>query len=632
MSASSQSAPARSFVAAGLEVSTPQSLAIRRDDLSALRNAAPIEAVISTYTRLRKAGNELRGPCPLHEGGEQGISVNTAKGVFYCHDCMQGGHVLDFVMKMECLSRDEAIEWIAARSGITVQEGKHTPIRPEDHTRIIAANRIAAQFYAEHLGSAEAKIAREFLATRGFDQATAQRFSVGYAPAAWDQLVRFLGEKGFTDKELILCGLASESRRGGTIDRFRGRLIWPIRDIKGEVIGFGARKLRDEDHGPKYISTPETPLYKKSQILYGIEHAKREIVRTGRAVVVEGYTDVMACHLAGVTTAIATCGSAFGGGHINILQRLLTDNSFGEVVFIFNGDDTGQKAALRIFEDDQKFAKTISIAITPDGMDPCQLRLAEGDAAVQRLIDDRTPLFAFVLRSIVSHYDLDTGEGRVAAVGAAIPVVAAIRDYALRDHYALKLANMTGMTSPIEQQSTIRRARALARTKENSATSSWAPALDLRSPAHRVERELIKLALQFPKLVSPAFDEYNQSEFTAAPYSAVFRAIASAGGTSAAGDSYLARIREAADDQPTRLLINELAAEPITHKTPEIYAGEVLVRVRLSAVERRATELHTALAHVAPSSNQKEINSLQSELWAVQQYGHRLRSLGVAAL
>jgi DNA primase len=595
-----------------------------------------------------------------------------------CFGCGEGGDTLAFVMKLDHLSFTEAVERLAAQAGITLryEEGSYVPGRQQgERIRLVEAHRAAAAFYQEQLGSAEAEIGRQFLAARGFDEAAAGHFGVGYAPAGWDHLVRFLRGKGFTDKELMVAGLASESRRGGAIDRFRGRLIWPIRDITGEVIGFGARKLREDDQGPKYLNTAETPLYHKSQVLYGIDLAKKEIARTGRAVVVEGYTDVMACHLAGVTTAIATCGTSFGGDHIKILRRLLMDNSRSEVVFTFDGDAAGQKAALRAFEDDQKFAARTSIAITPDGMDPCELRLAKGDAAVEQVVEGRTALFEFAIRSVVEQYDPASPEGQAAALEATAPIVARIKDQAIRHRYAVLLSGLLGYVT--DTQFVVQRISRLARWEHErrqnqgqgpvqgrpgagrgpaegpgsrpegrggpqdggrGAAASGRPAgprLDLRSPAHRVERELLKLALQYPQLVSPAFDAYGEDEFTGPPYAEVRRVIAAAGGVESADGEYLVRVREAAPDDTVRMMVTELAVEPVMHKVPELYAGEVLVRVRMNAVERRVAQVHAGQARLAAQGvrpDAPEMTAVQGELWALQQYGQRLRVQGAAGL
>ena len=640
--------------------------------MKAVRDAVPIDAVVSEYLQLKNAGGgNLKGLCPFHDEKSPSFQISPSKGLYHCFGCGEGGDTLAFVMKVDHLTFAETVERLAQRAGITLryEEGGHGPARQQqgERIRLVEAHRAAAAFYVEQLGSAEAEIGRKFLAERGFDQAAAEHFGVGYAPAGWDHLVRFLRGKSFSDKELIVSGLASESRRGGAIDRFRGRLIWPIRDITGEVIGFGARKLREDDQGPKYLNTPETPLYKKSQVLYGIDLAKKEIARTGRAVVVEGYTDVMACHLAGVTTAIATCGTSFGGEHIKILRRLLMDNSRSEVVFTFDGDAAGQKAALRAFEDDQKFAARTSIAVTPDGMDPCELRLAKGDSAVEQVVEGRTPLFEFAIRSVVEQHDSLSPEGQAAALEATAPIVARIKDQAIRHKYAVMLSGLLGYVT--DTQFVVRRVSQLARWEHgrqqgrdgsagpdrgrpqnggayggayggaNGAQAGGGaprgPRLDLRSPAHRVERELLKLALQFPALVAPAFDAYGEDEFTGPPYAAVRRAIAEAGGTELADDDYLLRVRDAAPDDTVRGMVTELAVEPVMHKVPEIYAGEVLVRVRLLAVDRRVAQVHAAGARLAAQgvpADSPQTTAAHNELWALQQYAQRLRVQGAAAL
>ncbi|NGN64807.1 DNA primase [Streptomyces sp. A7024] len=628
---------------------------INDEDVRAVRSAVPIDSVVSEYLQLRPAGGgNLKGLCPFHDEKSPSFHVSPAKGFYHCFGCQEGGDTVDFVMKVEHLSFSETIERLARQAGITLryEEGGYNPGRQQgERTRLIEAHKHAAQFYVDQLQSAEAEIGRRFLAERGFDQAAAEHFGVGYSPAGWDHLTRFLRGKGFTDKELILSGISQDGRRG-PIDRFRGRLMWPIRDITGEVVGFGARKLRDDDNGPKYLNTPETPLYRKSQVLYGIDLAKREISKQGRAVVVEGYTDVMACHLSGVTTAIATCGTAFGGEHVKILRRVLTDNSRSEVVFTFDGDAAGQKAALRAFEDDQKFAARTSIAITPGGMDPCELRLAKGDDAVHQLVEDRSPLFEFAIRSFVAQHNLDTAEGRSAALEESAPVVARIKDSAIQHEYAVQLAGMLGI---LDERFVVRRVGQLARWAREGGGRQRAggpgqrgqqapqqaappgprgPAINLRNPAHHAERELLKLALQFPALVSPAFDAYGTDEFTAPPYAAVKVAIEAAGGAALADDGYLIRVRDCAPDDTVRSLITELAVEPLRtrREADEMYAGEQLVKVRLAAADRRIDEVRGSLHRLGPQAAPDQQAAVQNELWVLQQYRQALRERGAAAL
>ncbi|MGW6023016.1 DNA primase [Streptomyces sp. NPDC055099] len=634
---------------------------INDEDVKAVRDAVPIDAVVSDYLQLRNAGGgNLKGLCPFHDEKSPSFQVSPSKGLFHCFGCQEGGDTIAFVMKIDHLTFSETVERLAAQAGITLryEEGGYNPTSQRgERIRLVEAHKIAAQFYVDQLESPEAEIGRKFLAERGFDQAAAAHFGVGYSPAGWDHLTRFLRGKGFTDKELVLSGISQEGRRG-PIDRFRGRLMWPIRDISGEVVGFGARKLRDDDNGPKYLNTPETPIYKKGQVLYGVDLAKKEIAKTSRAVVVEGYTDVMACHLAGVTTAIATCGTAFGGDHIKILRRLLMDNGSARVIFTFDGDAAGQKAALRAFEDDQKFAAETYIAIAPEGMDPCELRLAKGDEAVADLVEPRTPLFEFALRQIVARYDLETPAGRAAALDEAAPVVARIKNSGAQHEVAVQLAGMLGI---LDTQFVVKRVAQLARWARDRGGRGPAPqqqrahqgqqygpsapavpsgpsgpALTLRSPAHRTERELLKLALQRPELVSPAFDAYGVDEFTAPPYAAVRRCIEEAGGAEAGipePQTYLARVLDAAPDDMVRAMVTELAVEAILRKqVDEIYAGVQLVQVRLRAVDRRIRDVQGSLTRLSAQGDPAQLAAVQNELWILQQYAQALRERGADAL
>jgi DNA primase len=630
---------------------------INDEDVKAVRDAVPIDAVVSEYLQLRNAGGgNLKGLCPFHDEKSPSFQVSPSKGLFHCFGCQEGGDTITFVMKVDHLTFSEAVERLAGQAGITLryEEGGYNPSHQRgERIRLVEAHKIAAQYYVEQLDiSPEADAGRKFLAERGFDQAAAAHFGVGYSPQGWDHLTRHLRGKGFTDKELLLSGLSQEGRRG-PIDRFRGRLMWPIRDIGGEVVGFGARKLYEADNGPKYLNTPDTAIYRKSQVLYGIDLAKKDIAKASRAVVVEGYTDVMACHLAGITTAIATCGTAFGGDHIKILRRLLMDNGSARVIFTFDGDAAGQKAALRAFEDDQKFAAETYIAIAPDGMDPCDLRLAKGDEAVADLVEPRTPLFEFALRQIILRYDLETPAGRAAALDEAAPIVARIKNSGAQHEVAVQLAGMLGI---LDTQFVVKRVAQLARWARDRGgkgpapadgqrpqqtyaavrTPAGGPALNLRNPVYATERELLKLALQRPELVSPAFDAYGIDEFTAAPYAAVRLAIMESGGAEYGTQDpqeYLVRVREAAPDDVVRSMVTELAVEAIMRKTvDETYAGDQLVMVRRRAVERRIVDVQGALARASAHGDPAQLSAVQNELWVLQQYGQALRERGAEAL
>jgi DNA primase len=616
---------------------------IRDEDIALVRERSSIVDVISEHVTLKTAGGgNLKGLCPFHDEKSPSFNVTPTRGFYHCFGCGAGGDSINFVMEMDHLTFAEAIERLAGKAGVQLryEEAGPAPVRQTgQRQRLISAHVEAARFYAEQLGTPGARPAREFLAQRGFDRAAAERYGCGFAPDAWDLLTKHLRQKGFTGQELVTAGLAREARSGSLIDRFRRRLLWPIKEISGDVIGFGARKLFDDDDGPKYLNTPETPIYKKSHVLYGIDLAKREIAKQGRAVIVEGYTDVMACHLAGIPTAVATCGTAFGGDHIAVLRRLLmdTDAFHGEIIFTFDGDAAGQKAALRAFDDEQRFVAQTFIAVSPDNMDPCELRLAKGDVAVRDLVARRQPLLAFALRSVMSRFDLDTAEGRVAALRATSPLVAKIKDRALQPEYTRKLAGDLGMEIETVQRFVGQAARGQNGAAAGPTSARRAPAdSDVDSPQRTVEREALKLALQNPVLAGPVFDSVDVAAYAHPVHAAVRAAIAEAGGAAAAttGVSWVDEVRDCCADLAAKALVAELAVEPL-HLAGEPdprYVTVQLARLQLPSVTRRIADLKSKLQRLNPLANVDEYRRLFGELVSLEQHARALRDQATGGL
>ncbi len=490
---------------------------IRDEDIAEVREKARIDEVVSSYVTLKHAGGgSQKGLCPFHDEKSPSFNVNPSKNFFHCFGCGEGGDVISFLMKIDGIGFSEAVERLADKYAVQLryQEGTgERPAKRESHLRprMLEAHKVAQAYYADHLATPEAQQARQFLAERGFDKDAAETFGLGFAPRGGDDLFKHLRQKGFQDNEIVTGGLIAEGNRGH-YDRFRGRLLWPIRETNGDVIGFGARRIFDDDRiDAKYLNTPETPIYKKSHVLYGIDLARRDIARASQAVVVEGYTDVMACHLAGVPTAVATCGTAFGDDHGRVLRRLLQDHDEfrGEVIFTFDGDAAGQKAALRAFEGDQNFAGQTYVAVEPDGLDPCDLRLQHGDAAVRELVARRIPLYRFVLANVVTRYDLDRADGRVDALREAARLVSAIRDRSKVEAFSRELAGMVGVDVD-EARAEVRNAQR-RRPGSSDQVQAGGPARapeqnlpDLRDPRFALERETLKLVVQHPELVGTA--------------------------------------------------------------------------------------------------------------------------------
>jgi DNA primase len=619
---------------------------IRDEDIAAVRERSPIDEVVGEYLQLRNAGGgSLKGLCPFHDEKTPSFNVTPARGLYYCFSCAAGGDVIKFVQQIDGLSFVEAVERLAARAGVELryEQGGYVPGQEQSQRRrLIDAHRAAADYYAERLGGSDAAPARAFLAERGFELADIQRFGVGYSPRAWEDLTRHLRGRGFTDSELITAGLSREGNRG-TRDRFRGRLMWPIRDLSGDVIAFGARKLDPEDDGPKYLNTPETSLFRKSTVLYGADLAKREIAQRRQAVIVEGYTDVMACHLAGVPTAVATCGTSFGEDHIKVLRRLImdTEGSAGEVIFTFDGDAAGQRAALRAFGMEEKFVTQTYVTVEPNGLDPCDLRLAHGDAAVRDLVHSRVPLFEFAIKGALGHHNLDTTEGQLAALDEAAPIVARIKDKGLRARYAVNLDRWLGL---LDEEFIFSRVRAHAGDtgaprrrpgqdrKQGSRGEPPAPfgtngngrdnggqPYNLADPVVYVEREALKLAVQRPALCGPEFDTLGAAAFTVPVHGAVYTLIAECGGTTAGGGSareWVARLREAAPNDRAEAFITQLAVEPIRHHAePDAkYADGLLARVGELAVGREITAVKARLQRMNPVEEQAGYNRMFGDL------------------
>lgn len=419
---------------------------IKASDIEEVKRRTNIADLVGDYVALKSGGiDSMKGLCPFHDERSPSFHVRPALGYYHCFGCGESGDAISFLQRMDHLSFTEAVERLAARIHyvLSYEEGGDRREEGPNRARLLAANQAAAEYFVRQLGEAEASVAREFLAARGFDGAACARFGVGYAPRGWDGLSGHLARLGYTPQELVQSGLASEGQRGH-YDRFRGRIVWPIRDTSGQTVGFGARKLYDDDTGPKYLNTPETPVYHKSRVLYGLDLAKRAVARGKRVVVVEGYTDVMACHLAGEEAAVATCGTAFGKEHISVLRRVMGDDAAAEVIFTFDPDEAGQKAALKAFSDEKLFSAQTYVAVAPDGLDPADLRLHRGDEAVRELFTRKVPLFEFALKQAIARFDLNSVEGRLSALRAAAPIVAEMKDPALRPGYTRELARMLG--------------------------------------------------------------------------------------------------------------------------------------------------------------------------------------------
>lgn len=621
---------------------------IRAKDIDEVKSRINIADVISEYVALRPASvGSLKGLCPFHDEKSPSFNVRPAQGFYHCFGCGEGGDVYKFLQQIDQLSFTEAVEKCAAKISfeLSYEDGAANPDQGQ-RARILEANAAAAAFYQSQLMSDGAVVGRDFLKGRGFDRDAAVAFGIGFAPKTWSSLFDHLTKLGFTAEELIQAALVTKGEKG-TYDKFRGRLIWPIRDSTGQTIGFGARKLFDDDNGPKYLNTSDTLVYHKSQVLYGIDLAKKDISKRQQVVVVEGYTDVMACHLAGVTTAVATCGTAFGEDHIRILNRMLSAerDKPAEVIFTFDPDAAGQKAAMRAFADSHKFAAQTFIAVGPDGLDPCDLRSAKGDAAVVAMIEAKKPLFEFAIRQRIAKFDLNTVEGRVGAARAAAPVIAGIRDAALRPAYIRELAGwvsldgneISGLVESAVRQGAKEAVSGLrvegnAIPASSSAASSAVsgqgdepsvfgdnPALEtlnLNDPIIRFERQVLEVLVQLPLVYdSSALEKIATVGFSTPAHNVILRTMLLVAASQKSAD-WLNQI--ASSLQPELLgMLREIAAKalPAADEASLIRYGQgVITKALMNSLALEKAQLLAALRRTDASANPDESGRIQRAL------------------
>lgn len=608
---------------------------INEEDIAVVRQRARIEDIIGSYVMLKHAGGGTwKGLCPFHDEKTPSFTVSPARGFYYCFGCGEGGDVITFMQRHLNLGFAEAVQHLADQVGVQLRisdEGKPSPPAGQ-RIQILQANAAAEEFFMEQLASPEALAARQFLDGRGFDRAAAEHFRVGYAPRGGRALYQHLRGRGFGDPVLKAAGLI----RDGGRDFFVGRALWPIRDSGKSVLGFGARRLYEDDRLPaKYLNTPETPVYKKSQVLYGLDLARQPIGKKSQAVVVEGYTDVMAAHLAGVDTAVASCGTAFGDEHARLLQRLMGNHDVfhGEVIFTFDGDQAGQAAALKVFKGDRNFISQTYVAIEPTGLDPCDLRLQSGDAAVRELVARRIPLYRFVMNNVLSKYDLDRADGRLAALREASELLSSIRDSSLVSEYLRELAGMVGMD--IEQA---RREVGRERSRSRGSAPVSEPVrarpdgeLPWPDPGERslvIERDTLKLMLQYPTLFDDTWNGVSAADFRHPAYRQVFTTIQAVGYR----EGWLDGVRAAAASDIERQLVVALTVEPVWRDEPDqLYARAYSARLQLVRVMAEVEQVRSRLQRTDPIADASGYRQTFEELLALELAKKELQALSLSS-
>jgi DNA primase len=590
---------------------------ILKDDVEALRRQADIVAVVSDYTSLKRAGGSYKGLCPFHTERTPSFTVKPGDNVFHCFGCDASGDLYDFLMRIEGLAFPEAVESLARRTGFTLRYEELSAREREaigQRSRLVGVMGAAQRFYTRTLLGGAGAVARGYLKQRGFGRADVDRFDLGFAPNRWEDLARALTAEGYRPEDLVTTGLAVRNDRGGLRDRFRGRLMFPVQDPGGDVIGFGGRILPELDYGdfdpPKYLNSPETPLYKKTRVLYGVPQARADIVRAEQVLVCEGYTDVMALHQAGFGNAVATCGTAVGLEHLKMVARYAQ-----RVVLAFDADEAGVKAAERAWEAARELAGSVSggatlelrVLVLPPGRDPADLVRDVGADGLQTAVAGATPVVPFVVRHRLAAADLTSEAGRTAALRDALEVVGREPDPDLRREWArTEIAERVGVAYDFVAATAARQGLVLDR-HEGVATGGSRRAgrgtetgqAGHRDPARaraRREREVLRLAVQAPELLPDEWFELTEDDFTHATARAILRALVRAGGAGVE----LAAVLDAAPDDELRAKIRGLAleAEPVPlGRSEAAWRVRSLLADRLEVEERRLRRRLETLHH-----------------------------------
>lgn len=561
-------------------------MGILDEDVARVRDATDLVALAGEHLALKRVGRRFVGLCPFHTEKSPSFTINPELGVYYCFGCQARGDAITFVREVEHLDFVDAVERLAARAGITLRydDAAFSKDRARKQ-RLHDAVRSAIAFYQQLLLEApEAGVARKYLRSRGFDGDAARRFSLGYAPDSFDALSTYLRKEKFARDEILDAGLAFVNKADRLQDQFRARLMFPIHDGRGEPVGFGGRTL--DDRGPKYKNSPETSLYQKSRLLYGLHWAKGEIVARGEVVLCEGYTDVMAFALAGVPQAVATCGTALTDDHFGILKNLAR-----KVTLAYDADAAGQAAADRCYQWEQRFEVQFQVAALPAGRDPADVWL-DDPAALVKAIEEAKPFLAFRIDRLLAAAELGSAEGRARAAETAAGLVAEHPSDLVRDQYVMTLASRLDIDAD-RLRATV--ARRLSRPGERPApgrdhagpASRRATGADAgpeageladaeRRPVDRRELDALRWAIHAPELVAGRID---LALFADPLTRAAFEALASARTFGEALDASSPRVRA---------LIERLAVEePATgSETPETLVTHVVVNLVEASSQR----------------------------------------------
>lgn len=612
---------------------------INREDIDRLREQADALAVIGDHVTLKRAGKTWKGLCPFHTEKTPSFNVMPGEARWYCYGCSEGGDLIDFLRRIDGLDFVEAVETLARRTGVTLRYEELSARQRKalgEQARMLEVNRAAMAWFQQQLLSERGTVARQYLKDRGFGKQDAERFELGFAPDEWDALARHLTEdEGFDRQDVLAVRLAKPNSRGGLLDTFRGRLLFPVKDVRGEPIGFGGRILPALDYGdytpPKYLNSPEYRLYQKTRVLYGMYEARTAIAAVQEVVICEGYTDVMALHQAGFGNAVATCGTAVGTEHFRLLAPRVD-----RVVLAFDGDEAGHKAARRAFEAAREVHDAgaaqfqLRVLVLPDGTDPADMVRDQGVAAVREAVAEAPDVVPFLVRGVVAGIDASDEEARIAALREAIELLDLEPDLDRRRVWArTEVAAGLGLSLEFVARSAQRHGVELdqhtgvATDVATTQRGRIAPADVNRARAAR-ERTVLRFAMQTPEDLPEEWYELSADDLTHPTARALFEAMRTAGG---AGSSLSAMLDTTDDEQVQQLLQRLTVEEPSVPDTRASIAEQVRL-VLAERIDEHVRALRHELSRLNDDTDGDRTLVIMRELQELEERRRRLRQGG----
>ena len=582
-----------------------------------IRIAADVHDVVSGYVSLKKKGQNYFGLCPFHNEKTPSFSVNTQKQIFHCFGCGEGGNSISFIMKVESLSFVESAKYLAKRFNIEIPESKETEAAEKAKLDLYNVNRFATDFFKKYLWENQGKDALEYLKKRDFGEEIIQEYELGFAPSSWDGLIKAAIKFGFSIDQLKAVGLVIPNKKGGYYDRFRERIIFPIHNLSGLISGFGGRILKDQPNSPKYINSPETSIYQKSRVLYGLFQNRESIRKKEKSLLVEGYADVMGLAQAGIRNAVASSGTSLTTEQARLLLRY-SPNS----VILYDGDLAGANAALRGVDILLQEGVQVRVTVLPQGSDPDSFIKEEGKDALMELIQKSRELIDFKIYAYSSAKPLKTPQQLAELVNLLAESVADIHDEVVRNLYIQEIAKKLNLSETVVFRAVSKKKRFKRRADEPVPV----PKKENVSLRFQTERELIEISMRFPQMIAPIYEHLNLDEIKFAEHKHILSQIYDQFVNTGKIDQQNV-LDFVEDGKLQKFIVNAMVKEEeLKANILRKWTNDCLRNIKIYNLRDQVEEIRTQLKTGEEKKNNKKVISLSKKWTSLQKLMEELKT------